>query len=131
MQTHAGDRVLPGTLVEVRRDGTGTPIYFPPGALGEVPVTPMIGDALPENLPVYAFRQPLDAPLEASMEAMAARFWADLETVHPAGAVSLVAYSFAGLLAYDTGPDLSAGGGARGAATHTWLFLKNLPVWIY
>jgi thioesterase domain-containing protein len=83
------------------------------------------------------------------MEAMAARLCADLETFQPAGAVSLAGYSFAGLLAYemarqlkargreirllaifDTGPDLSAGGGARGAATRVWLCLKNLPVWI-
>jgi thioesterase domain-containing protein len=150
MLTDEKDRVVPDTLVEVRRGGTGTPIYFPPGALGDMLVTPTIRDALPENVPVYAFRQPLDAPLDASMEAMAARFCADLETLQPAGAVSLVGYSFAGLLAFemarqlksrgrkikllvifDTGPDLSAGGGARGAATRAWLVLKNLPVWIH
>jgi thioesterase domain-containing protein len=150
MLTNEKDRVLPNTLVEVSRGGTGTPIYFPPGAFGEGLVTPLIRDALPGNVPVYAFRRPLGAPLEASMEAMAARFCADLESWQPEGAVSLVGYSFAGLLAYemarqlktrgrdikllvifDTGPQLSAGGGARGAATRTWLFLKNLPLWIY
>lgn len=148
MLTKVNDRVVPNTLVEVR-GGTGTPIYFPPGALGEVLVTPTIRDALPEHVPVYAFRQPLDAPPDVSMEAMAARLCADLEGFQPAGAVSLAGYSFAGLLAYemarqlkargrkirllaifDTGPDLSAGGGARGAATRAWLCLKNLPVWI-
>src|SRR6185369_16906278 len=101
MLTDEKDRVMPNTLVEVRRGGTGTPIYFPPGALGDMLVTPTIRDALPENVPVYAFRQPLDAPLDASMEAMAARFCADLETLQPAGAVSLVGYSFAGLLAFE------------------------------
>ena len=149
MLTTGNDRVVPNTLVEVRRGGTGTPIYFPPGALGEVLVTSTIRDALPENVPVYAFRQPLDLPLDVSMETMAARFCTDLETWQPTGAISFAGYSFAGLLAYemarqlkargrqirllvifDTGPDLSAGGGARGAATRAWLFLKNLPVWI-
>src|SRR5689334_3029259 len=97
MLTEVNDRVMPNTRVEVRRGRTGTARYFPPGALGEVLVKPIIRDALPENVPVYAFRRPLDAPLEVSMEAMAARFCADLEALQPASAVSLVGYSFAGL----------------------------------
>jgi thioesterase domain-containing protein len=83
------------------------------------------------------------------MEAMASRFCADLTTFQPEGPVSLAGYSFGGLLAYemarqlkasgreirllaifDTGPDLSARGGARDSLMRIGLGLRNVPVWI-
>lgn len=142
-------RVAPETLVEVRAGGPGTPIYFPPGALGEVVVTPPLRDALPANVPIYALRDPLTASPAASIEAMAARLCADLMAFQPQGPVSLAGFSFAGLLAYemarqlraagrdirvlaifDTGPDQSAGGGVRALPARVRLCLANLPAWI-
>ena len=84
------------------------------------------------------------------MESMAAAFCADLTAFQPEGPLALAGYSFGGLLGYemarqlkaagrdirllvifDTGPDLSAGGGVRDTATRAWLCLKNLPMYIY
>jgi len=150
MLNHVNASRMRSALVEVRPGGSGTPIFFPPGALGEVLVTPPIRDALPGSVPIYAFRDPLDVDHPAaSIEAMAARLCAELIDCHPEGPVSLAGYSFAGLLAYemarqlkasgreirllvifDTGPDRSAGGGVPDLLTRARLCLANVPQWI-
>ena len=88
-------------------------------------------------------------PRAPSMEAMAARFCAEITAFQPEGPLSLAGYSFGGLLAYemarqlrgagrqiamlaifDTGPAFSKSGSLKDTATRIGLCLENLPRWI-
>jgi amino acid adenylation domain-containing protein len=143
------DTERPRSIVEVRRGGRRTPMYFPPGVLGEGVLHRAFCDELPADVPLYALTDPLDGPSEPSLESMAARFCADIEAFQPEGPLGLAGYSFGGLLAYemarrlvasgrtvevlailDTGPDLSSGRSVRDLVTRLTRCLGNLPHWI-
>ena len=151
MLTRHGDPVaLPVSMVEVRRGSSRPPLYFPPGALGEIVLSEELVSELPADLPLYAFRDAIDdGPRAPSMEAMAGRLSADLTAFQPDGPICLAGYSFAGLLAYemarqltaagreikllvifDTGPDLSAGGSPSHMVMRVLLCLENAPRWV-
>jgi arthrofactin-type cyclic lipopeptide synthetase C len=142
-------RTLPETLVEIRQGGARTPIYFPPGVLGELVVGEAITKALPDDVPLYGFRDPLDRAHTASLAAMAKRFCADINAFQPEGPISLAGYSFGGLLAYemarqlraagreirmlaifDTGPDFSNPATTRESLLRLWRCVQNAPGWV-
>lgn len=137
-------------LIEIARgDGSRPPLYFPPGLLGDGVIHQAFGQALPPGQAVSAFQEPDDAPLDTSMQAMAARLCAVVTAAQPHGPLSLSGYSFSGLLAYemarqlraagreiavlailDTGPDQADDPSLSGRATRLWSVLANLPRWV-
>lgn len=148
--SEVNSRTLPSTIIEIRRGGAKTPIYFPPGVDGKVEIDPAFKEALPADVPLYELRNPVDRHrLAESIQSMASALCADLMAFQPQGPFALAGYSFGGLLAYemarqlkaagrevrllvifDTGPDLSSRGGVP-AATRVWRCLQNLPMYVY
>ena len=140
----------PRSILELRRGGSKPPLYFPPGVLGEIVVSDAFREELSADQPLYALIDPPgDGARAASIEAMAARFCADIIAFQPTGPICLAGYSFGGLVAYemarqftaagrdikalailDTGPDLSAGASLKSALTRIRLCLVNVPRWI-
>lgn len=136
-------------IAMARGDGSRPPLYFPPGLLGDGVIHQAFGHALPAGQAVSAFQEDPDSPLDASMQAMAARLCAVVNDTQPDGPLSLAGYSFSGLLAYemarqlraagreiavlailDTGPDQAEDPSLSGRATQLWSALANLPRWI-
>jgi thioesterase domain-containing protein/aryl carrier-like protein len=101
----------PTSIVAVRTDGSRPPLFFLPGITGEARVNRHLLERLGPDQPVYGLGQsPLDSQTADTIESIAQSLCDDVCAVCQSGPVSLVGYSFSGVLAYEVAQQLALRG---------------------
>jgi amino acid adenylation domain-containing protein len=101
------------TVVPIQPHGSMPPVFGVPGSEGDVFVFLRLAERLGAQRPVYALQPPGyetdEKPIDR-VEALAARFVADLCRLQPAGPYHLVAFCYGGLVAFEMARMLRARG---------------------
>jgi thioesterase domain-containing protein len=102
----------PGSSLALMQKGTGLPVFICHALSGSAWVALPLLRIVKLRRPVYATQAPdLDGPHEVmDLEAMVARYTADLRAVQPQGPYSLIGYSFGALIAFEIANRLTAEG---------------------
>lgn len=113
----SGDRLqtVPrrSTLVPIQPSGAGAAFYGVPGADGDVYMYLRLGRQLGPSQPFYAFEPPgVDGnePPMRSVEALAARYRADLRATQPEGPYFIGGFCVGGIVAFELARQLTASG---------------------
>ncbi len=109
IDAHQPDRGWP-CLVPIRSSGTRAPLYLMHSLEGEIGPYYNLAEHLPSDQPVFAVRAPRERL--TSIEAMAARYLAEIRATQPHGPYWLGGFCIGGFLAYEMARRLTAEGEA-------------------